>query len=130
MSSDAGFYVDNFTSSTQPPQVSLHAADGKLLAQLLENHLNAQHPDAPYLADNSVPEIGTLTAPDGQTLYYRLFNPLHFDPTKRYPAIVDVYGGPGVQRVLDNWEGTPFTHNLSPARHLPFPLDNRTTALR
>jgi dipeptidyl-peptidase-4 len=33
MSSDATFYVDNFTSSTQPPQVSLYAADGKLLAQ-------------------------------------------------------------------------------------------------
>ena len=46
-----------------------------------------------------MPEIGTLTAADGQTLYYRLFKPLHFDPAKRYPAIVDVYGGPGVQTV-------------------------------
>jgi len=130
MSSDAGFYVDNFTSSIQPPQVSLHAADGKLLAQLLENRLNAQHPDAPYLADNSVPEIGTLTAPDGQTLYYRLFKPLHFDPTMRYPAIVDVYGGPGVQRVLDNWTGSSFTQILTRAGYVVFQLDNRGTAFR
>src|SRR5580698_613477 len=64
MSSAATFYVDDFTNSTQPPQVSLHAADGKLLATLLENRLNAQHPDAPYVADNSIPEIGTLTAAD------------------------------------------------------------------
>jgi dipeptidyl-peptidase-4 len=130
MSSDAGFYVDNFTSSTQPPQVSLHAADGKLLAQLLENRLTAQHPDAPYLADNSVPEFGTLTAADGQTLYYRLFKPLHFDPAKRYPAIVDVYGGPGVQRVLDNWTGASFTQILTRAGYVVFQLDNRGTAFR
>jgi len=130
MSSDAAFYVDNFTSSTQPPQVSLYAAEGKLLAQLLENHLNVQHPDAPYLADNSVPDIGTLTAPDGQTLYYRLFKPLHFDPTRRYPAIVDVYGGPGVQRVLDNWTGSSFTQILTRAGYVVFQLDNRGTAFR
>jgi len=47
------------------------------------NRLDAQHPDAPYLADNSIAEVGTLTAADGQTLYYQLFKPLHFDPAKR-----------------------------------------------
>jgi dipeptidyl-peptidase-4 len=130
MSADAGFYVDNFTSSAQPPQVTLHSADGKVLAPLLENRLDAQHPDAPYLADNSVPEIGTLTAADGQTLYYRLFKPLNFDPAKHYPAIVDVYGGPGVQRVLDNWTGSSFTQILTRAGYVVFQLDNRGTAFR
>ncbi len=130
MSSDAGFYVDTFTSSTQPPQVSLYTADGKLLTELLENHLNAQHPDAPYLADNSMPEFGILTAADGQALYYRLFKPLHFDPAKRYPAIVDVYGGPGVQRVLDNWTGASFTQILTRAGYVVFQLDNRGSAFR
>jgi dipeptidyl-peptidase 4 len=130
MSLDATLYVDNFTSSIQPPQISLHAADGKLLAHLLENRLDAHHPDAPYLADNSVPEIGTLTAAGGQTLYYRLFKPLHFDPTRKYPAIVDVYGGPGVQRVLDNWAGSSFTQILTRAGYVVFQLDNRGTACR
>jgi dipeptidyl-peptidase 4 len=130
MSSDAGFYVDNFTSRTQPPQVNVHAADGKILAHVLENRLDAGHPDAPYLADNSVPEFGTLTAADGQTLYYRLFKPLHFDPATRYPAIVDVYGGPGVQRVLDNWTGSSFTQILTRAGYVVFQLDNRGSAFR
>jgi dipeptidyl-peptidase 4 len=130
MSPDTGFYVDNFTSGTQPPQVSLHAADGQPLAWLLENRLDAHHPDAPYLADNSVPEFGTLTAADGQTLYYRLFKPSHFDPAKRYPAIVDVYGGPGVQRVLDNWTGSSFTQILTRAGYVVFQLDNRGSAFR
>jgi len=130
MSPDARFYIDNFTSSTQPPQVSLHSADGTLNAWLLENRLDAQHPDAPYLADNAIPEVGTLTAADGQTLYYQLFKPLHFDPTKRYPAIVDVYGGPGVQRVLNNWHGSSFTQILTRAGYVVFTLDNRGSAFR
>ena len=33
MSSDTSFYIDNFTSSTQPPQIDLHAADGNLLTR-------------------------------------------------------------------------------------------------
>jgi dipeptidyl-peptidase 4 len=130
MSPDARFYVDTFTSSAQPPQSSLHTADGALKAWLLENRLDAQHPDAPYLADNAIPEVGTLTAADGQTLYYQLFKPLHFDPSKRYPAIVDVYGGPGVQRVLNNWHGSSFTQILTRAGYVVFTLDNRGTAFR
>ena len=130
MSPHANFYVDNFTSATQPPQVFLHGADGKLHARLLENRLDAQHADAPYLADNSVPEFGTLQATDGQTLYYKLFKPRHFEPSKRYPAIVDVYGGPGVQRVLDTWAGASFTQILTRAGYVVFQLDNRGTAFR
>jgi dipeptidyl-peptidase-4 len=130
MSPDMRFYVDHFTSSTQPPQVTLHAADGKVMTSLLENRLDAQHPDAPYLADNSIGEFGTLTAADGQILYYRLFKPLHFDPNRRYPAIVDVYGGPGIQRVLDNWMGSSFTQILTRAGYVVFQLDNRGTAFR
>jgi dipeptidyl-peptidase-4 len=130
MPSDGRFYVDTFESTRQPPQVSLHSSDGKLLNYLLENALDEQHPDAPYLAENAVPEFGTLTATDGQPLHYRLFKPVRFDPARRYPTIVDVYGGPGVQRVLDNWTGSSFTQILTRAGYVVFQLDNRGTAFR
>lgn len=130
MSPDAKFYIDSLTSIVQPPRVSLHGAHGGMLARLLENPLDARHPDAPYLKDNSVPEFGTLNAVDGQTLYYRLFKPPHFDPTQHYPAIVDVYGGPGVQRVLDTWMGASFIQILTRAGYVVFQLDNRGTASR
>jgi dipeptidyl-peptidase-4 len=130
MSRGAEFYIDNFTSSTQPPQVGLHKGDGGLIAYLVENRLDARHPDAPYAADNSTPEFGTLAAKDGQLLEYRLFKPAHFDPAKRYPAIVEVYGGPGVQRVLDTWMGASFTQILTRAGYVVFQLDNRGSAFR
>lgn len=130
MSPDTKFYVDNLTSTVQPAQVSLHGADGGLIARLIENRLDGHHPDAPYLSDNSVPDMGTLKAADGQALYYRLFKPAHFDPTKHYPAIVDVYGGPGIQRVLDTWMGASFVQILTRAGYVVFQLDNRGTAFR
>ncbi len=130
MAHDTRFYVDNFTSRTQPPQVSLRSSDGSLIAYLLENRLDRDHPDAPYLADNAIPEFGTLAAADGQALHYRLFKPAHFDPARQYPAIIDVYGGPGVQRVLDNWTGNSFTQILTRAGYVVFQLDNRGSASR
>src|SRR5882724_7149173 len=130
MPPDGRFYVDTFNSLDQPPQVGLHGSDGALTTYLIENRLNEQHPDAPYAEDNSVPEFGTLAAADGQQLHYRVFKPLHFDPKKRYPAIIDVYGGPGVQRVLNNWSGSSFTQILTRAGYVVFQLDNRGTAFR
>jgi dipeptidyl-peptidase 4 len=130
MARDARFYVDSFTSREQPPQVSVRAIDGGLTAYLSENRLDGQHPDAPYLAGNSVPEFGTLAATDGQALHYRIFKPVPFDPSRRYPAIVDVYGGPATQRVLDAWTGNTFTQILTRAGYVVFQLDNRGSAFR
>jgi dipeptidyl-peptidase-4 len=130
MSPTANVYVDTFTSVVQPPQVSLRDKQGELIAWLIENRLDSGHPDAPYMADNSVPEFGTLTAEDGQALWYRVFKPAHFDPTQRHPAIVEVYGGPGVQRVLNAWTGSSFTQILTRAGYVVFQLDNRGTACR
>jgi dipeptidyl-peptidase-4 len=130
MSRRAHFYVDSFTSRNQPPRVSIRNSDGSLVAYLLENRLDERHPDAPYVADNAVPEFGTLAAADGQSLYYRVFKPAHFDPAKRYPAIVEVYGGPGVQRVLDVWTGASFAQILTRAGYVVFQLDNRGSASR
>ena len=71
-----------------------------------------------------------MTASDGQTLNFRLFKPLHFDASQRYPAIIDVYGGPGTQRVTDSWTGSSFTQILTRAGYVVFQLDNRGSAFR
>ncbi len=130
MSADARLYVDEFNSAGQPPQVSVRDADGRLLHWMEENPLDEQHPYAPYLADDAPAEFGTLTAADGQVLHYRLFKPAGFDPATRYPAIIEVYGGPGVQRVTNAWTGNSFTQVLTRSGYVVFQLDNRGTAAR
>ena len=47
---DARFYVDAFTSVSQPPEVRIHSINGGVSATLLENKLDDTHPDAPFFA--------------------------------------------------------------------------------
>ena len=124
MGAGAKSYVGTFSSPTQPPQTALYKADGTRVAWINENALDASHPYAPYLSSHTVPEFGTLKAEDGQTLYYSIQKPPGFDPAKKYPVIVEVYGGPHVQRVSNDWRplGDQFyTH----AGYILFRLDNR-----
>ena len=47
---------------------------------------------------------GTLKAADGKTdLYYRMVKPVNFDPNKKYPTIIYVYGGPHAHNVDARW---------------------------
>lgn len=55
---------------------------------------------------HEMPEIvtGTIRAADGVTdLYYRMVKPLDFDPSRKYPVVVYVYGGPHAQVVNNGW---------------------------
>ncbi len=59
----------------------------------------------PWEEQFNMPEIscGTIKAADGTTdLYYRLVKPVNFDPNKKYPAVVYVYGGPRAHNVYGN----------------------------
>jgi dipeptidyl-peptidase-4 len=74
-------------------------------------------------------EFGSIAAADGQRLHYRLLKPRELVSGKRYPVLVDVYGGPGVQRVTNTW-GSLFHQYLAQQGYVVFALDNRGTGLR
>jgi dipeptidyl-peptidase-4 len=136
MSKDAQVFLDTFSTPDRPPSVTLRAADGSEVAPLVPNELTPDHPYAPYLADHVPTEFGTLKARDGQTLYYQLTKPRDLVPGRRYPVIVDVYGGPGAQRVRRVWPGYPrrsdalFRQYLAQSGYVVFTLDNRGSAAR
>lgn len=124
MGAGAKSYVGTFSSPTQPSQTALYKADGTRVAWINENALDGDHPYTPYLASHTVPEFGTLAAEDGQTLYYSIQKPPGFDPAKKYPVIVEVYGGPHVQRVANDWR--PLSDQfLTHEGYIVFRLDNR-----
>jgi dipeptidyl-peptidase-4 len=129
MAESGGAFVDSFSSFSIPPQVSLRAADGSLLEWLVENPLDKTHPYFPYVDRHRDPEIGTLKAEDGQTLYYSMLKPFDFDPDKRYPVIVYTYGGPHGQVVTRKW-GSSFHQYLQQQGYIVFMLDNRGSASR
>lgn len=78
-------------------------------------------------------EVGTIKAADGKTdLYYRLIKPADFDPAKKYPAIVYVYGGPHAQMVTNGWMNAARGWDLYMANkgYIMFSLDNRGSSNR
>jgi dipeptidyl-peptidase-4 len=101
----------------------------QLITWIEENRLDAAHPYAPYLENHTVPEYGTLTAEDGQTLHYSIQLPPDFDPGQRYPALVEIYGGPHVQTVNRNWERLS-DQFYTRQGYVVFRIDNRGMANR
>lgn len=132
---NASVYVDSWSNTTTPPQISLHRADGTKIATLVENNLaDPQHPYARYLEAQRPVEFGTLKAADNRTeLHYSLIKPAGFDPAKRYPVAVYVYGGPASQTVTNSWPGRGdhlFNQYLAQQGYVVFSLDNRGTPRR
>ncbi len=78
----------------------------------------------------AVPEYscGTIKAADGTTdLYYRMVKPVGFDPTKKYPTVVYVYGGPHAHNVEASWHywSRSWETYMAQKGYLLFILDNR-----
>ena len=80
--------------------------------------------------DYQVPEYscGTIKAADNVTdLYYRMVKPVNFDPSKKYPTIVYVYGGPHAHNVDARWNycSRGWETYMAQKGYLLFILDNR-----
>lgn len=100
MKPDCSAFIDRWSSFNDPGAVELRNADGSLVEELQR----FSDPLSEYAQCEM--ELGTVKAADGITdNYYRLYKPLGFDPSKKYPLIVYVYGGPHSQLVRDSWLG-------------------------
>lgn len=68
----------------------------------------------------------------GDDLYCRMIKPVDFNPTKKYPVLLYVYGGPHSQLVTDSWLGGAglFLNYMAQQGYVVFTLDNRGTENR
>ena len=124
-----GAFAGSYSDPKTPPQTALYSADGKRVRWIEENRLAEGHAYWPYASTLPVPEFGALKAADGSALYYEILKPTGFDPTKKYPAIVSVYGGPHAQRVTRGWH-SPNERTYLEAGYVVFKLDNRGSGNR
>ncbi len=126
----ADVFIGAYSDPKAPRNVAIYDLAGKRLSWISENAVRPGHPWFPYAANASAPEFGTIKAADGTTdLHYALIKPIGFDPSKKYPAIVEVYGGPDVQNVTGGWRN-PAERLYSEAGFVLFQLDNRGAANR
>ena len=127
LSPDCRHFIDSYSSLCTPRVVNLCTSDGKIL----NNLLTADDPTLDYAYTEI--SLGTVKSADGQyDNYYRLIKPKDFDPSKKYPVIVYVYGGPHSQMVqntylaqLRRWE-----MYMAQRGYLVYVQDNRGTENR
>ena len=119
------YLIDNYSALYVPRIVNLASTkDGKVLRNLL----TAADPTEGY---NYTPiELGTIPTADGKwENWYRLIYPIDFDPAKKYPAIVYVYGGPHSQMVNNSYLANLRRWEMYMAQrgYVVFVMDNRGT---
>ena len=127
LSPDYKHFIDSYSSLCTPRVVNICTTDGKII----KNLLTADDPTLDYAYTEI--SLGTVRSADGQyDNYYRLIKPKVFDPSKKYPVIVYVYGGPHSQMVqntylaqLRRWE-----MYMAQRGYLVYVQDNRGTENR
>lgn len=116
-------YVGNYTDLETPSQSALYRADGTFVRWIEQNRLDENHPFHPYVSRRPDVRFGTLES-HGETLVWQMAVPPGFDASKRYPVVMQVYGGPSGGGVRRAWLPAT-TQLLTEAGYVVFRLDNR-----
>ena len=128
LSASGTYLLDNWSAPDVPRIIDIAStANGKETVRLL----TAKDPFEGFIMPRV--EVGTLKAADGKTdLYYRLIKPADFDPAKKYPAIIYVYGGPHAQMLVNNWNYAARGWDIYMANrgYIMLTLDNRGSSNR
>ena len=128
LSANAEYMVDNYSTPDMPRRIVLTSLrNGQECQELLVAKNPFEGLQMPSI------ETGTLKAADGTTdLYYRIVKPADFDPNKKYPAIVYVYGGPHAQMITNGFMHDARGWDLYMANegYILFTVDNRGSSNR
>ena len=119
--------IHSYSTIGSPPAIELvHLPDHQPVRQLASN--------AAVIArvkelDTKPPEFFKVDIGGGTTLDGWMIKPPNFDPSKRYPVLIYVYGEPAGQTVLDRWASTRYLWHQMLAQHgyLVMSFDNRGT---
>jgi len=99
LNSKGNYFIDDFQNTIVPREISIYTGNGKKTQTIKQS----ENP----LKDFKLGQVSIfkLKNQNGDDLYCRMFKPVDFDSTKKYPAIVYVYGGPNVQLINNTWNG-------------------------
>ena len=122
LSASGRYLIDNYQEPDVPRNIAI--VDTRNNKQM--RYFTAPDPWQGY----TVPEYrcGSIKAADDSTdLYYRMVMPVDFDPNKKYPTVVYVYGGPHAHNVDARWHYSSRSWETYMAQrgYLLFILDNR-----
>jgi dipeptidyl-peptidase-4 len=122
------YFVNSYSTANSPNYITMNSADGKELMVLRTNE-NLVRVAKEY--GFSKKEFFSIQNESGDTLYGWMIKPLNFDPTKKYPVMMHVYGGPNHNTVNDMWERDMYWHQmLTQKGYIVVSVDTRGTEYR
>ncbi|MCB0481198.1 MAG: S9 family peptidase [Flavobacteriales bacterium] len=128
-SSGFQYFILTHSSANTPPNITLNSSDGKEIRNLKDNAslkaILGQYPNSPQ-------EFFSFKTSEDIQLNGSMIKPINFDPNKKYPVLMYVYGGPGSQTVKDSWGGANYLwyQMLANKGYLIVSVDNRGTGAR
>jgi dipeptidyl-peptidase 4 len=127
ISPDGRWAFHTYSRADVTPVTDLVALPDHRVARVLEDNKALRANAAPLLA--SPTEFFSQDIGDGAGLDAWMLRPPHFDPTKKYPVLVFVYGEPAAQTVLDEWAAWNYDfHRIAAdAGYIVVSFDNRGT---
>ena len=131
LSSSGNYVIDRHSAPTEPRNINVVTVSGGSAARKAVRLLTASDPWDGY--EQPIFECGSIKAADGVTdLYYRMVKPHNFNPQKKYPTVVYVYGGPHAHNVEAGWHWYSRTWETYMAQkgYVLFILDNRGSEYR
>jgi dipeptidyl-peptidase-4 len=120
-SRDSKFYMDRYSNISTPPSLKLYKNDGTLVSTLAKSKS-----EIPEKLGIQHPKFFTIPAEDGFPLPAQIYKPEDFDPDKKYPLILNVYGGPSAPEVSNSWHSGYFEQILLRKGYLVASVDNRS----
>lgn len=122
------YFVNYYSTANSPNFITMNSSDGKELMVLRTNEgLTNKAKDYGF----SKKEFFNIKNEEGDTLYGWMIKPLDFDEKKKYPVLMVVYGGPGHNMVVDQWERDLAWHQmLTQKGYIVACVDNRGTENR
>ena len=107
-SPDGKYFVASYSNVTTPTRIALFPTSGKNLrsGKVIADMQGPDYDPTKY----ALGELVYMTTSDGFTLPGMMVLPKDFDPSKKYPVHVDIYGGPDTPQVRDRWT-TPSESN-------------------
>ena len=128
ISADKKYILDSWSSVETPTTVDLiKSSNGNIVTNLLKQDNPLENVNIGKI------ELGTIKAGDGKTvLNTRTIYPANFDKSKKYPVLVYVYNGPGVQLILNSWlaRSSMWMPYLANQDYIVFTVDGRGTENR
>lgn len=125
LSKKGDYFIDNFSSCYIPREYRIIQANGKS-----STIYKAENPLKDYKTGKW--NLFTIKNSEGTDLYCRMFKPVDFDSTKKYPVLVYLYNGPHSQLVTNTWMagGEVWYQYMAEKGFIVFTLDGRGTSNR